>query len=111
MAALAAEHDVFDIVQTGSDAFAFRLSLEGVERDDWPSFSANVSDDLDGVPTLALATGYAEGLLERDSNAQLLRARALTARITEECTGQRPSLGEPRPCGAGEYHDLCVRPR
>jgi hypothetical protein len=111
MAALAAEKDVFDVVETGSDSLAFRLSLDGVEREEWPSFSVDVTTDLDGVPTLGLSTGYAEGLFERDASSQLRRARSLVARLTEECTGVSPALGKPKPCGAGAPHDLCVHGR
>jgi hypothetical protein len=107
-AELDAETDVFDVIQTGEDRLAFRLSLPGVDRDDSPSFSLSEVRDSDGTPALTLSTGYAEGLFQRNSNAQLLRARALVAGITEECTGQRPTLGEPHPCGAGEPRNLCI---
>lgn len=107
VSALDSEKDVFDVVRTGEARFAFRLELPDVKRDDSPSFSLHARF-RDGEPVLALSTGYAEGLFERNSNAQLLRARALVVRITEECTGRRPTLGEPQPCGAGEPHDLCV---
>ena len=108
MAALDSEEDVFDLVRSGEDRVAFLLSLPGRERKDWPGFSLHAADVLRGDPALTLSTRYAEGLFEPDSNAQLMRARALIIKVTEQCTGRRPTLGEPQPCGAGEYHDLCV---
>jgi hypothetical protein len=107
-AALDSEDDVFDVLHSGEDRLAFRLSLPGVKRDDLPLFSLGDARSPDGTSVLTLSTTYAEGLFRRDSNAQLMRARALVTRITEECTGRRPTLGEPQPCGAGELQDLCV---
>lgn len=111
MAALDAEDDVFDLVRTGEDSIAFRLSLPGRERKEWPAFSLEAADELRGEPALTLSTSYEEGLFQPSSNAQLIRARALVAEISEQCTGRRPTLGEPQPCGAGEYDDLCVEGR
>ncbi len=111
VAALHSEDDVFDVIRSGEDRFAFRLRLPEVKRDDSPSFSLHEVRSLDGYPALTLSTSYAAGLFQRDSNAQLLRALSLFTKITEECTGQRPTLGEPRLCGAGEEHDLCVQGR
>ncbi len=109
MAALDAEDDVFDLVSTGEDRVAFLLSLPDRKRKDWPGFSLHATDVLRGEPRLTLSTRYAEGMFEPDPNAQITRAGALIAKVTEQCTGRRPTLSPPEPCGAGEYHDLCVQ--
>jgi hypothetical protein len=109
--ALESEDDVIDVVAASPDSVAFRLRMLDRTREDSPSFSLREGDDLDGIPTLSLSTGYATGLFEPNENDQLLRARALVVSVAEKCTGERPTLGESRPCGAGEIHDLCVRER
>jgi hypothetical protein len=101
------ESDVFDVVTTGAAQFAFRLSLPDVKRADSPSFSVHARL-RDGQASLVLSTTYPEGLFDPSSGPQRLRARALVIHIAEVCTGQRPTLGEPHACGAGEEHDLCV---
>jgi hypothetical protein len=110
-AALESQKDVIDIVETGPDSLAFRVKLPDRKSKDSPSFSLNEADDLDGVPSLSLSTGYSTGLFDPDEESQILRARALVVDVAEKCTGRRPTLGESRPCGTGEIHDLCVRAR
>lgn len=108
--ALAAESDVFDVVDTGRGGFALRLEIPGRDRADAPSISITQSTDFDDLPTLEVATSYATGLFEDDRANQILlqRASELAAQLTEECTGERIRLGLTRPCGRGEVTDLCV---
>lgn len=103
---LEAEKDVVEVVPTGDGRFAFRLELPDTENEDWPSFSLHALR-RDGEPVLTLSTAYSKGPFDGSADPLLFRARALAADITERCTGRRPKLGNPRPCGRGESNDLC----
>jgi hypothetical protein len=105
--ALAAEPDVFDVAETGLEQFAFRMQMPNVSREDSPSFSLHRTRDSHGDPALTLATSYAEGTFS-SGGTQRARAGDLILSVAELCTGRRPTLGEPEPCGAGEPHDLCI---
>jgi hypothetical protein len=104
---LAGEPDVFDVVKTGPEQFAFQLQMPDVATEDAPSFSLHRTRNNDGDPVLTLSTAYAEGLFA-SGGPQRTRARDLIEEVTEQCTGRRPRLGGAEPCGAGEPKNLCL---
>jgi hypothetical protein len=104
---LAEQDDVFAVAHTGVEQYAFRLRLPDQDDDDAHSFSLHRTRDNNGDPALTLATSYDESFFS-DSIDLRERARELIVTITETCTGLKPELASPHPCGAGEEHDLCL---